>query len=131
MTDAGYDLELAVTTLIAEAHDVHALLKVLTADLSASLGDRLQVERKGGLIRRSDEIKSVRVRLGDEDFDALVHDGGLDCTVSHSSGGIRIRTEKLDMGQWLHRLLLRLQAEAARSQEARLALERLVIGGSE
>ncbi len=131
MTDAGYDLELAVTTLITEAHDVHALLKVLTADLSASLGDRLQVERKGGLIHRSDEIKSVRVRLGDEDFDALVRDGGLDCTVAHSSGGIRIRTERLDMGQWLHRLLVRLQAEAARSQEARLALERLVIGGSE
>ncbi|HEX3827002.1 MAG TPA: hypothetical protein VHV82_06995 [Sporichthyaceae bacterium] len=131
MTDAGYDLELAVATLMAEAHDVHTLLRVLAADLSASLGDRLQVERRGGLIHRSNEIKSVRVRLGDEDFDALVRDGVLDCTVGHSSGGIRIRTEKLEMGQWLHRLLLRLQAEAVRSQDARLALERLVIGGSE
>jgi hypothetical protein len=128
MTDAGYDLELAVTTLIAEAHDVHALLKVLAADLSTTLGERLQVERKGGLLHRSEEIKSVRVHLGEEDFDAQVRDGAVNCTVAHSSGGIRIRTEKLDMGPWLHRLLVRLQAEAARSQEARLALERIVIG---
>jgi hypothetical protein len=131
MTDAGYDLELAVSTLITEAHDVHALLRVVVADLSTSLGDRLQVERKGGLLHRSEEIKSVLVRLGDEEFEAQVRDGAVGCTVGHSSGGIRIRTERLDMGQWLHRLLVRLQAEAARSQEARLALEKLVIGGSE
>jgi hypothetical protein len=131
MTDDSYDLELAVSTLLAEAHDVHALLKVLVADLSSALGERLHVERKGGLLHRSDEIKSVRIHLGDEDFDAQVHGGSVDCTVGHSSGGIRIRTETVDMGEWLHRLLNRLQAEAGRSQEARSALERLVIGGPE
>lgn len=131
MTDESYDLELAATTLLGDNGDVRTLLKVLASDLSSALGERLQVERKGGLLRRSEEIKSVRVNLSEEDFAAEVHDGGVTCTVGHSSGGIRIRTEKLEMGQWLQRLLARLQEEASRSQEARLALEKLVIGGME
>lgn len=131
MTDDSYDLELAASTLLGDNRDVRTLLKVLAADLSGALGARLYVERKGGLLHHSEEIKSVRISLADEDFGAELHDGGVECTVGHSSGGIRIRTERLDMGQWLHRLLARLQDEATRSQEARLALEKLVIGGAE
>lgn len=131
MSDEGYDLELAASSLMGDNSDVRTLLKVLVADLSGALGARLHVERKGGLLHHGDEIKSVRVSMADQDFEAAVHDGGVECTVGHSSGGIRIRTERLDVGQWLHRLLAGLQDEATRSQEARLALEKLVIGGVE
>lgn len=129
MSDAGYDLELAATTLLGDNRDLRTLIKVLASELSGALGDRLHVERKGGLLHRSDEIKSVRISLADEEFEAQVHDGDVACTVGHSSGGIRIRNEKLEMAEWLRRLLSRLQSEAERSQQARLALEKLVIGG--
>jgi hypothetical protein len=131
VSDESYDLELAAATLLGDSHDIQTLLRVLASDLSTALGARLKVERKGGLLRRSDDIKSIRVNLAEEDFDAEVHDGAVECTVCHSSGGIRIRTERLEMGQWLQRLLGRLQEEASRSQETRLALEKLVIGGTE
>jgi hypothetical protein len=131
VSDEGYDLELAATTLLGDSHDIHTLLRVLASDLSTALGTRLKVERKGGLLHRSDDIKAMRINLAEEDFEAEVHDGAVECTVCHSSGGIRIRTERLEMGQWLQRLLGRLQEEASRSQEARLALEKLVIGGTE
>ncbi|HWE55532.1 MAG TPA: hypothetical protein VG435_08460 [Acidimicrobiales bacterium] len=129
MTDAGFDLELAATSLVGDGRDIRSLLKVLVSSLSATLGERLQVERKGGLLHRSDEIKSVRLTLTHDEFAAVVHDGRLECTVGHSSGGIRIRTETVDVGEWTQRLLAGLQEEAARSQDARLALENLVIGG--
>ena len=55
--------------------------------------------------------------------------GTVTCMVGHSSGGIRIRREQVDMDQWLRRLLGALQTEAVHSQAARLALENMVIGG--
>jgi hypothetical protein len=54
----------------------------------------------------------------------------LRCTIGHSSGGIRIRSEKVDMDTWLARLLTVLKAEADHSQAVRQALENIVIGGN-
>jgi hypothetical protein len=129
--DNAFDLELAATTMLGENRDVRTLLKALVSQLAAPLGDRLQVDRQGGFLRKSDEIKSVRVSMSGEDFEANVHGTGVTCTVGHSSGGIRIRSETVGMDQWLRRLLVGLQAEAAHSQATRQALENIVIGGPE
>lgn len=133
MSDLGssdaFDLELASTSLLADTKDVGTLLKVLVKQLQGALGDRLKVERKGGLLRKSDEIKSVEAAIGNDVFQAELQHGGVGCTIGHASGGIRIRSEQVDMDQWLRRLLANLQAEAAHSQTARLALENIVIGG--
>ncbi len=51
------------------------------------------------------------------------------CNIGHSSGGIRIRSEEVDMQTWLTRLLSTLQSEAATSEQTRTALENIVIGG--
>ncbi len=50
------------------------------------------------------------------------------CSIGHSSGGIRIRSEQVGMDAWLTRLLTTLQSEAANSEQTRLALENIVIG---
>jgi hypothetical protein len=88
------------------------------------------VKRSGGRFRKSDEIRSIRITLDDDQFDALVDGSSLQCTVGHTSGGIRIRTEKVDVDAWLARLLAVLRTEAANSQAVRLALESMVIGGT-
>ena len=69
--------------------------------------------------------------MGDDQFDAEVDGDRLSCVISHSSGGIRIRSEAVDVDVWLARLLTALEAEAAHSQAVRLALETIVIGGSQ
>jgi hypothetical protein len=127
--DDSFDLELAAASLRADRTDVHVLLKVLVDQLSDALGDRLRVERTGGLFRKSDQIRSLAVAMGDESFEAVVDGPTLRCTVGHASGGIRIRTETVTMDAWIARLLTALQAEAAHSQSAREALEKMVIGG--
>ena len=126
--DDSYDLSLAVAEISANSGDLGIMLKVLVGQLADALGDRLEVER-AGRFRKSDEIKTVRVRLGDDTLDAKVEGHTVRCTVGHSSGGIRIRSEQVGMDEWLTKLLGALQAEAAHSEQARQALERVMIGG--
>ncbi|MHB1547713.1 MAG: hypothetical protein ACYCV5_06515 [Acidimicrobiales bacterium] len=136
--DAGFDLDLAAATLRANLSDVHIMLKVLAAQLADTLGDRLVVERGGSRFERSkfkrsksDEVRGVKITLGGDDYQADVDGSTLRCTISHSSGGIRIRSEQVDMDTWIARLLGALQAEAAHSETARQALQNIVIGGSQ
>ena len=126
--DGSFDLELAAASLRADGSDVHLLVKVLADQLVDALGSRLTVER-AGRFRKSQEIRSLTIAMGDDRFDAVVDGPVLRCTIGHASGGIRIRSEKVDVDTWLHRLLAALQAEATTSQAVRLALEHMVIGG--
>jgi hypothetical protein len=128
MSDS-FDLELATAALLGDDQDVHTLLKVLARQLSDALGDRVKVERAGGLLHRSDQVRSIQVAIDDNEFRADTQGGRVTCSVGHASGGIRIRSERVEMDDWLRRLLSALQTEAAHSQVARQALENIVIGG--
>jgi hypothetical protein len=128
MSDS-FDLELATAALLGDDQDVHTLLRVLARQLSDALGDRVRVERAGGLLHKSDQVRSIQVAINDNEFRADTQGGGVTCSVGHASGGIRIRSERVEMDDWLRRLLSALQTEAAHSQVARQALENIVIGG--
>lgn len=126
----GFDLDVAAASLRSDSGDVRMLLKLLAGQLADALGDRLMVERKGGLFKKSDEIRALRMTMGDETFEARLEGTSLACTIGKSSGGIRIRSEKVDADTWLKRTLSALQTEAAHSSTARQALESIVIGGT-
>jgi hypothetical protein len=130
VTDAGgaeLDLDLLASSLRADDGDVRVLLRALVTRLADALGDRLTVER-AGKFRKSDEIRRVSIRLGDDQFDATVERSTLDCTISRSSGGIRIRSSRVGIDEWLRRLLGALRDEAATTEATRVALESIVIG---
>ncbi len=131
LADDSFDLNLAAATLRSNSTDVHILLKALSSELSGSLGERLQVEHAGGRFRKSDVIARVIIAMGSETFEAVTDGPVLRCSVGHSSGGIRIRSETVDVDQWIVRLLGALQLEAAHSESARQALENIVIGGNQ
>ena len=118
---------MAVSQLASNSTDLRIMLKLLVAQLAEVLGDRMTVER-AGRFRKSEDVKSVHVVLGDDTLDATVEGASVRCSIGHSSGGIRIRSEQCDMAQWLTRLLATLQAEAATSEKTRQALEQIVIG---
>jgi len=128
--DDALDLDMAAASLQSNATDVHIMLKVLAGQLADVLGPRVVVERAGGLFRKSGEVKSLEVTLGEDVMRAQVEGPSVRCSVAHSSGGIRIRSEAVDLDSWLKRLLAALQQEAAHSDGARQALENIVIGGS-
>ncbi len=126
--DGAFDLSMAVAQLASNSTDARIMLKLLVAQLTDALGDRIVVER-AGRFRKSDEIKTVRITLGNDTLEAAVEGPSVRCTIGHSSGGIRIRSEQVDMNAWLTRLLSTLQSEAATSEQTRTALENIVIGG--
>jgi hypothetical protein len=128
--DDSMDLELAAASLRADGTDVRILVKVLADQLADALGSRLEVQRSGGRFRKSEEIRSIRISIDDDQFEAEVDGDTLRCTVGHSSGGIRIRSEKVSVDVWITRLLGVLKAEAAHSESVRRALETIVIGGN-
>jgi hypothetical protein len=113
--------------LASNSTDLRIMLKSLVSQLSDVLGDRIAVER-AGRFRKSDDIKSVRITLGNDTLEAAVEGASVRCTIGHSSGGIRIRSEQVGMDVWLTRLLTTLQSEAAHSEQTRAALENIVIG---
>ena len=127
--DDSFDLELAAASLRADSADMRILVKVLADHLSAALGPRMQVQRAGGRFRKSDEVRSLRIVLDDDQFEAVVDGDALACTIAHSSGGIRIRSQKVAVDEWISLLLAALKSEAAHSQSVREALEGIVIGG--
>jgi hypothetical protein len=127
-SDDGFDLDLAVSALASNSTDVRIMMKLLVNGLAATLGGRLTVERGGSRLRKSEEIKTVQVNLGNDVLRAEIDGASVRCTIGHSSGGIRIRSDQVDMGTWLKRLLGALQAEAAQSETTRLALENIMIG---
>ncbi len=63
--DGAFDLSMAVSQLASNSTDARIMLKVLVSQLTDALGDRIVVERSGRF-RKSDEIKSVRVTLGND-----------------------------------------------------------------
>jgi hypothetical protein len=131
MEDESLDLDLLAASLEADHSDVRMLLKALAERLSDALGGRLRVERSGGgvlLRKKPGDIRQLSVVLGDDELTAAVVDSRLECSVSHRSAGIRIRSEKVDLQDWLRRLLSSLRDEAAHSQASRQALEAIVIG---
>jgi hypothetical protein len=127
--DDAFDLDMAAATLQSNSSDVRIMLNALAAQLGEALSDRLAVERAGGRFRKSADVKSLQVTLGDDVLRAEADGPTLRCTVEHRSGGIRIRSQQVETGDWLKRLLDALHQEAAHSETARQALENLVIGG--
>jgi len=127
---SAFDLSMAISQLASNSTDLRIMLKLLVAQLADVLGGRIAVERSGGRFRKSDEIKSVEITLGDDTLRAEVDGASVQCSIGHASGGIRIRSEKVGMDAWLTRLLTTLHNEASHSEQTRLALENIVIGGS-
>ncbi len=128
--DDAFDLDMAISTLQSNSSDLRIMLKLLVRQLAEVLGDRIAVEYAGGRFRKSEDIKSVQITLGDDTLQAVVEGSGVRCSIGHASGGIRIRSEQVGMDAWLSRLLTTLHNEASHSEQTRLALEHIVIGDS-
>jgi hypothetical protein len=129
--DDAFDLSMAVSGLQSNSADTRIMLKLLVQQLKEVLGDRIRIENAGTRFRKSDEIKSVQITLGNDTLQADVEGASVKCSIGHASGGIRIRSEQVDMNAWLTRLLTTLNNEAAHSEQTRIALEHIVIGESQ
>jgi hypothetical protein len=132
MSDDGdaFNLDLAISSLSSDRSDTQLMMRLLTERLGVALGSRLRIERVGGLLRKNNVIRRVEVRIADDELVAELHGSAPTFSIGRVSGGIRIRTERIDADGWIRALLEALRDEAHHSATTRQALESIVIGGN-
>ena len=123
--DRAFDLDAA--ELRADGADLGTRIDVLAAKLEGALPDQTVVRRRShGLLSRRRVVEEVEAALGDRRYGLRVDRGRVECARRQAVRGIVIRSEELDLDAWLAALTADLREQAATSEQARAALERLV-----
>jgi len=118
------DFDLDAAGLRADSADLKTYLEVLARKLELSLPAQTTVTRRSkGLLSREKVVESIAVTLGEFRYEVRA-DG--QAIRAKAVRGVTIKTEPLELDQWVHALTSELSARAGESAEARAALDRLV-----
>ncbi|HWD10050.1 MAG TPA: hypothetical protein VHA57_13260 [Actinomycetota bacterium] len=122
------EFELVAASLRADAGDMATFVAVLAGKLEAALPGRVQVERHGKKLFSHDKVVTrITIDLGEVRYSLVPGAGGdLDCGRAKSVRGIVLKTDRLGLPDWIQSLAKDLAAQARTSEQARLALERLL-----
>lgn len=124
---AREDFDLDAAGLRLDGPDLVVSVEVLASKLEGALPTATKVQRRRrGPLSKDQRVRELEVRLGVSRFSLRLADGGVQATREHEVGGISIKREQLDPQAWVSALGAELHAEAQRSAEARLALQRLL-----
>jgi hypothetical protein len=122
-----YRIDLAASSLRADATDSQALAEALATKLSEALPDQTRASRQGGRFRSRDKrLVRLEVELGDETFVLSLSGQRTETIVAKTVRGVVIKRQELALDAWLDALSEALSAEAERSETARVSLERLL-----
>jgi len=116
--------ELLAASLRADARDLSTFFEALAGKLSASFPESTDIDREG--FRGRGSVKSISVDLGEHRYELQPHSGGVTCLRARSVRGIVLKSEELDLDEWIDALSHDLTEAAEQSERGRLALERLL-----
>jgi hypothetical protein len=123
--DPGLDIELVTASLRADASDLGAFVEALAVKLEQALPNGVRVERRGGLFGAK-KVRRILVDAGDTRL-RLDRDGAdVQTSRARLSGGIVLKTERIDTDEWLRELGRTLTEQAQRSSVTREALDRML-----
>ena len=124
---AAHRFDLTASSLRADAADARALAEALAAKLSEALPGQTRTRRQAArLLSRAKRLESVEVQFGDEMFVLSLSGETARTSVAKTVRGVVIKRQELPLDTWLGALSEALNAEAERSEAARLSLERLL-----
>lgn len=126
MGSNGLEFELVASSLRADAADLSTFVEALAAKLEGAVPYAATVERKGGFFSGAKKVRRITVQLGEERFSLNADGARLEPTHAKAVRGIVLKTEILPLDAWIEELSRSLADEAQRSEQARIALERLV-----
>lgn len=109
----------AFAALLHRGRDAPDMVASLADRLERALPDHVDVER-GGFRRR---IKTLTVGFEPEQFRIEMHGHRTRPLIDHVVRGVCVRTDEVEMDDWLDRLARALADEATKSTTVRLALE--------
>ena len=125
MDDLGF--ELVASSLRADISDLRTFTEALATKLEGALPNQTTVQRKGeGLFSKTKRVQHISVDVGDQRYDLSVRGAGLECRRCKSVRGIVLKTEQVPLDEWIDDLSRQLADAAQQSEQARLALQRLL-----
>jgi hypothetical protein len=125
-SDEAFDLPAAA--LRADGAELESSVDVLAAKLEQALPQLASVERRkvGGFRSKRTEVRRIIVTLGDERFELLAAERGLQCTRNKVVRGITLSHEELTTSDWISALLAAVSGTAEVTERDRTALEGLL-----
>lgn len=125
LEDIGF--ELLASSLRADATDLKAFTEALAVKLEGALPGQTSVERKSdGFFSKTKHVHRIVVDMGDTRYELNRQGGRVQTLRGKSVRGIVLKTEQLPLDQWIEDLSRDLTEAAQSSEQARLALERLL-----
>lgn len=128
-SDEGF--ELVAAQLRADASDTDTFFKVLIEKLADALGDRVTLERAGGLLKRDRPVSGVEIDLTAAGAGTVLgarreRGGVVACTIARKVRGIVLSTKPVPMSEWVEELVSALGEESRRSEQTWKALHGLL-----
>ncbi|MCL4449068.1 MAG: hypothetical protein M1483_04450 [Actinobacteria bacterium] len=121
------DLEMLAAALRADTGDIATFFEVLAKKLIDILGERVTLEREGGIFHKEHKILRISVELGDTYLEIEKVQERVVCRQRHAVKGIVLKTAEVAFADWLT-VLVGLLAEESRQNEAtRKALEEILL----
>ncbi len=124
----GFDLVAAQVR--SYASDTDTFFEVLASKLQDALGERVKLERVGGLLKRNHAVCGIELDLtaSGEGLVLRAKRGptGVACSVARTVRGIVLSTKQLPVAQWVDELVGALAQEAERSEHTWTALHGLL-----
>ena len=124
MDEGSFDMVAA--GLRADATDLTAFVEALAVKLEGALPGRVTIARQGGLFSRSKGVREISVDMGDSRYSLVSNGGRIETTRRNEVRGIAIKSEPLELDEWIAALSRELEAAARESADGRQALERLL-----
>lgn len=124
----GLELDLLAASLRSDGEDLGTFIESLAVKLEQALPRLVRVQRARRGLRGPKLVRTIAVEAGDERLE-LTRDASDAVTARRArvSGGIVLKTEEMDIDGWTAALTRMLEAEAARSDQTRQALSRLLL----
>ena len=127
--DNGSELDLAAASVRADGADTQAMIDALAVRLEEALPRMAVVKRRrvGGFRSKRTEVERIDVELGDERFELATAGGGVQCLRTKVVRGITLKRDEVPIEHWVRELVDEVVSSAAVGEQARIALEGLVL----
>ncbi|PZR98047.1 MAG: hypothetical protein DLM70_18300 [Chloroflexi bacterium] len=121
------DFELVASSLRADVGDLKVFMEALAAKLEGALPSQAIVERKStGLLSKHKRVAHIAVDVASMRYEIRYDGTRVDPSRSTKVRGIVLKTEPMPLDRWIDELSQSLADEAQQSEQARLALQRLL-----
>ena len=128
LDEGALDIDLLAASLRSDSSDVSAFVESLATKLEEAVPRQVRVERRRPGLFGPKQVRRIALDTDSARLELLRPElGGIETRRSRLSGGIVLKSERVDTDTWLTALGEALATEAGRSERTRQALERLLL----